>query len=107
MAFRTNETNKDYTAEIQNEPTNSFKPISYEISSSYEEISANVQELQADVTRIRNQFKERMVYMFNKCWNINYVTLTNNSHVTRRELMPNLNARRISYGRDFWQTQIH
>lgn len=48
-------------AEVQSEPTNSLKPISYGISSSYEEISADVLELQEDVIRIRNQFKERMV----------------------------------------------
>lgn len=51
-------------AKIENEPTNSLKPISYEISTSYEEISANVLELQEDVIKIRNQFKEQMVYIF-------------------------------------------
>ncbi|XP_032681124.1 HAUS augmin-like complex subunit 3 [Odontomachus brunneus] len=56
----TNEVNKHYMAEVQNQPTNSLKPISYGISSSYEEISTDVLELQEDVIRIRNQFKERM-----------------------------------------------
>lgn len=58
---REDEVNKDYMAEIQNGPTISFKPISYEISNKYEEISAIVQEIQGDLTRIRNQFKEQMV----------------------------------------------
>ncbi|XP_077278304.1 uncharacterized protein LOC143906243 isoform X2 [Temnothorax americanus] len=55
-----NEINKDYTAETQNGPTISLRPISYEISSKCEEISAVVQEVQGEITRIRNQFKERM-----------------------------------------------
>ncbi|EFN68882.1 hypothetical protein EAG_00678 [Camponotus floridanus] len=54
------EVNKDYMAEIQNGPTISFRPISYEISNTYEEISAIIQEIQGDLTRIRNQFKEQM-----------------------------------------------
>lgn len=59
--IREDEVNKDYMAEIQNGPTISFRPISYEISNKYEEISAIIQEIQGDLTRIRNQFKERMV----------------------------------------------
>ncbi|XP_071643338.1 HAUS augmin-like complex subunit 3 isoform X2 [Temnothorax longispinosus] len=55
-----NEIDKDYTAETQNGPTISLRPISYEISSKCEEISAVVQEVQGEITRIRNQFKERM-----------------------------------------------
>ncbi|EZA50682.1 hypothetical protein DMN91_003715 [Ooceraea biroi] len=55
-----NEADKDYLAEIQTGPTISLKPISYEISSKCEEISALVRELQDDITRIRSQFKERM-----------------------------------------------
>ncbi|XP_070162734.1 augmin complex subunit dgt3 [Polyergus mexicanus] len=54
------EVNKDYMAEIQNGSTISFRPFSYEINNKYEEISAIVQEIQRDLTRIRNQFKERM-----------------------------------------------
>ncbi|XP_029664953.1 augmin complex subunit dgt3 [Formica exsecta] len=54
------EVNKDYMAEIQNGSTISFRPFSYEINNKYEEISAIVQEIQKDLTRIRNQFKERM-----------------------------------------------
>ncbi|CAL1685443.1 unnamed protein product [Lasius platythorax] len=54
------EVNKDYMAEIQNGPTVSFSPISYEINNKCEEVSAIVQEMQGDLTRIRNQFKERM-----------------------------------------------
>jgi len=48
-------------AETQNGPTISLKPISYEINSKCEEISVIVQEVQGDITRIRSQFKERMV----------------------------------------------
>lgn len=55
-----NKVNKDYMAEIQSSSTNSLIPISYDICTSYEEVSTNIQKLQADVTRIRNQFKERM-----------------------------------------------
>ncbi|KAL6437042.1 hypothetical protein ACFW04_004980 [Cataglyphis niger] len=54
------EINKDYMAEIQNGSTISLRPFSYEISNKYEEISAIVQKIQTDLTRIRNQFKERM-----------------------------------------------
>lgn len=68
-------------AEIQNGPTISFRPISYEINNKYEEISANVQEIQGDLTRIRNQFKERMVqfYMFNE--SLNYISFANDWHI--------------------------
>ncbi|KYQ48562.1 HAUS augmin-like complex subunit 3 [Trachymyrmex zeteki] len=55
-----NEINKDYTAETQNGPTISFRSTSYEISSKCEEISTIVQQVQGDITKIRNQFKERM-----------------------------------------------
>ncbi|KAL0113539.1 hypothetical protein PUN28_012598 [Cardiocondyla obscurior] len=55
-----NEINKDYIAETQSGPTISFRPISYEISSKCEEISATVQEAQEDITRNKNQLKERM-----------------------------------------------
>lgn len=55
-----NEINKDYTAETQNGPTISLKPISFEISSKCEEMSASVQEVQKDITKIRSRFKERM-----------------------------------------------
>jgi len=58
---RENEINKDYVAEIQSGPTIGLEPISYEISSKCEEISVLVRELQEDITRIRSQFKERMV----------------------------------------------
>ncbi|XP_011637389.1 HAUS augmin-like complex subunit 3 [Pogonomyrmex barbatus] len=54
------EINKDYMTETQTGPTISLKPISYEISSKCEEISAIVQDVQGDITRVRNQFKERM-----------------------------------------------
>lgn len=66
--IREDEVNKDYMAEIQNGPTISFSPISYEINNKCEEVSAIVQEMQGDLTRIRNQFKERMVqlYMFSE-----------------------------------------
>lgn len=59
--IRKDEVNKDYMAEIQNGSTISFRPFSYEINNKYEEISAIVQKIQTDLTRIRNQFKERMV----------------------------------------------
>lgn len=59
--FRNDEINKDYVAETQNGPTISLRPISYEISCKCEEISAIVQNVQGDITKIRNQFKERMV----------------------------------------------
>ncbi|XP_028049801.2 HAUS augmin-like complex subunit 3 [Monomorium pharaonis] len=55
-----NEIDKDYTAETQNGPTISLRPVSYEISCKCEEISAVVQEVQGDITKIRNQFKERI-----------------------------------------------
>lgn len=61
--IRKDEANKDYIAEIQNGPTISFKPISYEINNKCEEISTMVHEIQGDLTRIRNQFKERMVQL--------------------------------------------
>ncbi|XP_072746859.1 uncharacterized protein [Anoplolepis gracilipes] len=54
------EVNKDYMTETQNGPTISFRPVSYEINNKCEEISTTVQEIQGDLTRIRNQFKERM-----------------------------------------------
>lgn len=63
VIFRENEVDKNYIAEIQIGPTNSLKSISYEIDTGYKEISATVQEVQADITRIRNRFKERMVYL--------------------------------------------
>ncbi|KYM95719.1 PREDICTED: HAUS augmin-like complex subunit 3 [Cyphomyrmex costatus] len=55
-----NEINKDYTAETRNGPTISFRATSYEISSKCEEMSTVVQQVQGDITKIRNQFKERM-----------------------------------------------
>ncbi|XP_018343449.1 PREDICTED: HAUS augmin-like complex subunit 3 [Trachymyrmex septentrionalis] len=55
-----NEINKDYIAETQNGPTISFRPTSYEISSKCEEMSTIVQQVQGDIIKIRNQFKERM-----------------------------------------------
>ncbi|XP_067209133.1 HAUS augmin-like complex subunit 3 isoform X2 [Linepithema humile] len=54
------EVNKDYLAETQSGPTISFRPISYEISTTCEEISTVVQDIQGEITKIRNQFKERM-----------------------------------------------
>lgn len=55
------EVNKDYVAEIRSGSTVSFNPIiSYEINNKCEEISTIVQEMQGDLIRIRNQFKERM-----------------------------------------------
>jgi len=59
--FRENEINKDYIAETQNGPTISFRSTSYEISSKCEEMSTIVQQVQGNITKIRNQFKERMV----------------------------------------------
>jgi len=105
---RENETDKDYMAEIQSGPTIGLKPISYEISSKCEEISALVCELQEDITRIRSQFKERMVsfYLFNNTMNVDYITCANDSYVGRG-WMSIWNARRIYCGRDSWRIQIH
>ncbi|XP_011869671.1 PREDICTED: HAUS augmin-like complex subunit 3 [Vollenhovia emeryi] len=54
------EVDKDYTAETRTGPTISLKPASYEISTKFEEISATVQEVQGDITKMRSRLKERM-----------------------------------------------
>ncbi|XP_076646335.1 uncharacterized protein LOC143355427 isoform X2 [Halictus rubicundus] len=55
-----NEINLQYISEIQTGPTYSFKPISYEIESYYKEAFDHLQNIQADLTKIRSQMKERM-----------------------------------------------
>ncbi|XP_078041406.1 uncharacterized protein LOC144472315 [Augochlora pura] len=54
------EVNLQYTSEIQNGATYSFKPISYEIETNYKEACDHLQNIQTDVTKIRNQMKEQM-----------------------------------------------
>ncbi|XP_076222437.1 uncharacterized protein LOC116431744 [Nomia melanderi] len=54
------EINVIYTSEIQRGPTYSFKPISYEIETSYKEVFDHLQRIQTDLTKIRNQMKEQM-----------------------------------------------
>ncbi|XP_076276595.1 uncharacterized protein LOC143207255 isoform X2 [Lasioglossum baleicum] len=55
-----NEINLEYISEIQTGPTYRFKPISYEIETYYKEAFDHLQNIQADLTKIRSQMKERM-----------------------------------------------
>ncbi|KAG7203155.1 hypothetical protein KM043_010274 [Ampulex compressa] len=55
-----NEINLNYIPEIESEPTPTLKPVAYEINSLYDETVTNVQQLQADVVKIRSKLKERM-----------------------------------------------
>ncbi|XP_017876970.1 HAUS augmin-like complex subunit 3 [Ceratina calcarata] len=49
-----------YLNEIQQTPTHTYKPISFEIETNHAEAVDSLQKLQADVTKIRNQMKERL-----------------------------------------------
>ncbi|XP_076391699.1 HAUS augmin-like complex subunit 3 isoform X2 [Megachile rotundata] len=55
-----NEAILQYIHEVQKGCTYTFKPISYEIESCYSEASDNLEKIQADVIKIRNQMKERL-----------------------------------------------
>ncbi|XP_029040733.2 HAUS augmin-like complex subunit 3 [Osmia bicornis bicornis] len=55
-----NEVLLQYMDEIHKGCTFSFEPISYELETCYGETSNNLQKIQADVRKIRNQMKERV-----------------------------------------------
>lgn len=55
-----NEAILQYIHEVQKGCTYTFKPNSYEIESCYSEASDNLEKIQADVIKIRNQMKERL-----------------------------------------------
>lgn len=59
--FRENEINLQYLNEIQKGSTRTFKPISYEIETCYDETFDNLQKIQNDLLKIRNQMTERRV----------------------------------------------
>lgn len=61
LQFRENEVLLQYMDEIHKGCTFTFKPISYEIETCYGEASNNLQKIQADVRKMRNQMKERVV----------------------------------------------
>nr|XP_033333654.1 uncharacterized protein LOC117224662 [Megalopta genalis] len=54
------EVNLQYTSEIQKGATYSFKPVSYEIETYYQEACDHLQNIQIDLTKIRSQIKEQM-----------------------------------------------
>lgn len=53
--------NQQYTSEIQKGPTYTFKPVPYKIETCYNKAFNNMQVIQTDLMKIRNQMKERMV----------------------------------------------
>ncbi|PBC28510.1 HAUS augmin-like complex subunit 3 [Apis cerana] len=54
-----NEINLQYLNEIQKGSTHTFKPITYEIETCYDETFDNLQKIQNDLLKIRNQMTER------------------------------------------------
>ena len=54
------EVNQQYTSELQREPTYNFKLVPYKIETCYNEAFDDLQKIQADLMKIRNQMKERV-----------------------------------------------
>ena len=55
-----NEINLQYSNEVEKGPTHTYKPVSYDIEINHSEALNNIQKIQNDLTKIRNQMKERL-----------------------------------------------
>ncbi|XP_017762755.1 PREDICTED: HAUS augmin-like complex subunit 3 [Eufriesea mexicana] len=55
-----NEINVQYLNEIQKEHTHTFKAVSHEIETCYDETFSNLQDIQIDLRKIRSQIKEQL-----------------------------------------------
>ncbi|XP_033297310.1 uncharacterized protein LOC117204218 isoform X2 [Bombus bifarius] len=55
-----NDINSQYLNEVEKGPTHAYKPISYDIEINHSEALNNIQKIQNDLTKIRNQMKERL-----------------------------------------------